>query len=207
MAAIRETLILEDKFTSTMTQCLQVAQRMANMLDDVRASTMNVETAAAATAVQMQELAGKMTQTNSRGTSLLGTIRNLAGTFLGMQSVRWLVNTSDQLTSINARLRLMTGSAEAAAAAQEEIYQAAMRSRGAYADMADFVSQLGTVAGNAFTGTDELVAFAEQIHWSRWLSPGPPVRLPRPRWCSLPRAWPPAPCGARSSIRCWSRPP
>ena len=38
-----------------------------------------------------------------------------------------------------------------------------MRSRGAYADMADFVSQLGTVAGNAFTGTDELVAFAEQI--------------------------------------------
>lgn len=163
MAAIRETLILEDKFTSTMTQCLQVAQRMANMLDDVRASTMNVENAAAATAVQMQELAGKMTQTNSRGTSLLGTIRNLAGTFLGMQSVRWLVNTSDQLTSINARLRLMTGSAEAAAAAQEEIYQAAMRSRGAYADMADFVSQLGTVAGNAFTGTDELVAFAEQI--------------------------------------------
>ena len=163
MAAIRETLILEDKFTSTMTQCLQVAQRMANMLDDVRASTMNVETAAAATAVQMQELAGKMTQTNSRGTSLLGTIRNLAGTFLGMQSVRWLVNTSDQLTSINARLRLMTGSAEAAAAAQEEIYQAAMRSRGAYADMADFVSRLGTVAGNAFTGTDELVAFAEQI--------------------------------------------
>lgn len=163
MAAIRETLILEDKFTSTMTQCLQVAQRMANMLDDVRASTMNVETAAAATAVQMQELAGKMTQTNSRGTSLLGTIRNLAGTFLGMQSVRWLVNTSDQLTSINARLRLMTGSAEAAAAAQGEIYQAAMRSRGAYADMADFVSQLGTVAGNAFTGTDELVAFAEQI--------------------------------------------
>ena len=163
MAAIRETLILEDKFTSTMTQCLQVAQRMANMLDDVRASTMNVETAAAATAVQMQELAGKMTQTNSRGTSLLGTIRNLAGTFLGMQSVRWLVNTSDQLTSINARLRLMTGSAEAAAAAQEEIYQAAMRSRGAYADMADFVSHLGTVAGNAFTGTDELVAFAEQI--------------------------------------------
>ena len=105
MAAIRETLILEDKFTSAMTQCLQVAQRMANMLDDVRAST----------AVQMQELAGKMTQTNSRGTSLLGTIRNLAGTFLGMQSVRWLVNTSDQLTSINARLRLMTGSAEAAA--------------------------------------------------------------------------------------------
>ncbi len=205
MAAIRETLILEDKFTSTMTQCLQVAQRMANMLDDVRASTMNVETAAAATAVQMQELAGKMTQTNSRGTSLLGTIRNLAGTFLGMQSVRWLVNTSDQLTSINARLRLMTGSAEAAAAAQEEIYQAAMRSRGAYADMADFVSPARHGSRERIYRNGRAGGFRRADSKSRWLSPGPPVRLPRPRWCSLPRAWPPAPCG--SSIRCWSRPP
>ena len=56
MAAVRETLILEDKFTSTMTQCLQVAQRMANMLDDVRASTMNVETAAAASRKKYQVL-------------------------------------------------------------------------------------------------------------------------------------------------------
>ena len=94
---------------------------------------------------------------------LENTIRNLVGAFAGMQAVRWLVNTSDQLTSINARLQLMTGSAEAAAAAQEKIYQAAMRSRGTYADMADFVSQLGMTAGNAFRDTNELIAFAEQI--------------------------------------------
>ena len=94
---------------------------------------------------------------------LENTIRNLVGAFAGMQAVRWLVNTSDQLTSINARLKLMTGSAEGAAAAQEKIYQAAMRSRGAYADMADFVSQLGMTAGNAFSDTNELIAFAEQI--------------------------------------------
>ena len=91
------------------------------------------------------------------------SIRNLLGAFAGMQAVRWLVNTSDQLTSINARLQLMTGSAEGAAAAQEKIYQAAMRSRGAYADMADFVSQLGMTARNAFSDTNELIAFAEQI--------------------------------------------
>ena len=140
------------------------------------------------------------------GTSLLGTIRNLAGTFLGMQSVRWLVNTSDQLTSINARLRLMTGSAEAAAAAQEEIYQAAMRSRGAYADMADFVSQLGTVAGNAFTGTDELVAFAEQIQKQMAIS-GASGASAQAALVQLTQGLASGTLRARSSIRCWSRPP
>ena len=149
MAQIREELILYDKFTNTFTKYLRYGTQAAGVTQQAKRATEEYS--------RSQRTAAAATDT------LSGSIRNLAGTFLGMQSVRWLVNTSDQLTSINARLRLMTGSAEAAAAAQEEIYQAAMRSRGAYADMADFVSQLGTVAGNAFTGTDELIAFAEQI--------------------------------------------
>ena len=170
MAQIVETLTLEDKLTNTMTQCIQIAQRMANVMDDVRYSTMNVETATAATAQSMQDMANRMSQTTTQGNSLLTTVRNLAGAFLGMQSVRWLVGTSDQLTQINARLQLMTGSAEAAAQAQEQIYQAAMRSRGAYTDMADLVSQLGTLAGNAFADTGEIVAFAEQLQKQMALS-------------------------------------
>lgn len=100
-------------------------------------------------------------QTASNG--LMGTVRNLARAFLGMLSIQWLGRTSDQLTQINARLQLMTGSAEAAAEANDMIYAAAMRSRGTYADMADMVAQLGTVAGNSFGDTGELVAFAEQL--------------------------------------------
>lgn len=106
--------------------------------------------------------------TNSRAArtnsgSLTATVRNLARAFLGMQSIQWLGGTSDQLTQINARLQLMTGSAEAAAEANDMIYAAAVRSRGAYADMANMVTQLGTVAGNSFGDTGELVAFAEQL--------------------------------------------
>lgn len=163
MAVIRETLTLEDKLTNVMTQCIQVAQRMAGAMDDIRFSTMNVETATASAAVEIQNLSARMSQTTTRGNSLFTTVRNLAGAFLGMQSVQWLVGTSDQLTQINARLKMMTGSAEAAAEANEQIYQAAMRSRGAYADMANFVSQLGVTAGNAFDDVGELIAFAEQI--------------------------------------------
>lgn len=170
MAVIRETLTLEDKLTNVMTQCIQVAERMAGAMDDIRYSTMNVETATASAAVEMQNLSARMSQTTTQGNSMLTTVRNLAGAFLGMQSVQWLVGTSDQLTQINARLQLMTGSAEAAAEANDQIYQAAMRARGAYTDMADLVSQLGTLAGNAFTDTGEIVAFAEQLQKQMALS-------------------------------------
>ena len=170
MAVIRETLTLEDKLTNVMTQCIQVAQRMAGAMDDIRYSTMNVETATASAAVEMQNLSARMSQTTTQGNSMLTTVRNLAGAFLGMQSIQWLVGTSDQLTQINARLEMITGSAEAAAEANEQIYQAAMRARGSYTDMADLVSQLGTLAGNAFTDTGEIVAFAEQLQKQMALS-------------------------------------
>lgn len=101
---------------------------------------------------------------------LAGTLKRVAGAFLGMQSVKWLANTSDQLTQTNARLQLMTGSAEAAAEANDQIFAAAMRSRGAYADMADTVAKLGTLAPNAFTDTGEIIAFAEQLQKQMALS-------------------------------------
>ena len=170
MAVIRETLTLEDKLTNVMTQCIQVAQRMAGAMDDIRYSTMNVETATASAAVEMQNLSARMSQTTTQGNSMLTTVRNLAGAFLGMQSIQWLVGTSDQLTQINARLEMITGSAEAAAEANEQIYQAAMRARGSYTDMADLVSQLGTLAGDAFSDTGEIVAFAEQLQKQMALS-------------------------------------
>lgn len=176
MARIHEVFELEDRFSNPMAQCIRLAEQMSGTLNDMRYSMANVETAASATAVEMQNLSNRMSQTSNSGGSLLSTIRNLAGAFLGMQSVQWLVGTSDQLTQINARLQLMTGSAEAAAEANEQIYQAAMRARGAYTDMADLVSQLGTLAPEAFSdpagnlNTGELIAFSEQLQKQMALS-------------------------------------
>lgn len=170
MSVIHETLTLEDKFTNVMTQFLQLGERMSGQLDDIRYSMMNVETATASAAVEMQNMTGRMAQTTNQGSSLLAVVRNLAGAFLGIQTVQWLVGTSDQLTQINARLEMITGSAEAAAEANEQIYQAAMRARGSYTDMADLASQLGTLAPDAFSDTGEIVAFAEQLQKQMALS-------------------------------------
>ena len=109
------------------------------------------------------ENAAAQNKTADATQALTGRIKSLVGAYVGLQTVQKLVETSDQMTQINARLQLMTGSAEAAADAQDKIYQAAQRSRGAYMDMADMVAQLGTLAPDAFTDTDELIAFAEQL--------------------------------------------
>lgn len=109
------------------------------------------------------EQAAAQDKTAAASSALTGHLKNMLGAYVGLQTVQKLVETSDQMTQINARLQLMTGSAEAAAAAQDKIYQAAQRSRGAYMDMADMVAQLGTLAPDAFTDTDELIAFAEQL--------------------------------------------
>ena len=109
------------------------------------------------------ENAAAQNRTADATQALTGRIKSLVGAYVGLQTVQKLVETSDQMTQINARLQLMTGSAEAAADAQDKIYQAAQRSRGAYMDMADMVAQLGTLAPDAFSSTDELIAFAEQL--------------------------------------------
>lgn len=121
-------------------------------------------------AASAKKLGVSLQETQKPASGLMGSLRNLAGAFLGIQTGQWLVGTSDQLTQINARLQLMTGSAEAAAEANDQIYQAAMRARGAYTDMADLVSQLGTLAPDAFSDTGEIVAFAEQLQKQMALS-------------------------------------
>lgn len=145
-------------------------ERLGGTIRDLTRQYDLVEKEADQAAAAAKRFDSQNRQVNASASSLTGTLGRLAGTFLGMQSVKWLANTSDQLTQTNARLKLMTGSAEAAAEANDQIFAAAMRSRGAYADMADTVAKLGTLAPNAFTDTGEIVAFAEQLQKQMALS-------------------------------------
>lgn len=141
----------------------QIGQ-LSGTISSLRTQYNAVEKEAEEAAEAAEKFATNSRAARTASSRLTATVRNLAGAFLGMQSIQWLVGTSDQLTQIDARLQQMTGSAAAAAQANGMIYAAAMRSRGAYADMANMVTQLGTVAGDAFNNDPgELVAFAEQL--------------------------------------------
>ena len=176
MAVIKETYVLEDRFSGPMAKAVSTCNKMADAVTGLRKDTSSMGAAATATAKDVDRLGDQLTdaaraaeQASNSGDRLMGTLKGMLGAFSAIGAVKWLANTSDAMTSINARLELMTGNAEAAAAAQNEIYAAARRSRGAYTEMANLVSQLGMMAPKAFSdasgnlNTGELVAFAEQL--------------------------------------------
>lgn len=157
MGQIREELVLYDRFTNTFTSYIRQAEQAAGATSTARQAT-----------VRFSQSQTEAVRTTS---NLTGTLRNLAGAYLSIQGVQRLANLSDTFTQADARLKLMTGSASAAAQAQNEIFAAAMRSRGAYTDMVGTVAKLGTLAKEAFTGgTSEIVAFAEQLNKQMVLS-------------------------------------
>lgn len=102
--------------------------------------------------------------------SLLTRLRGLLGAYVGFQSITGLANLSDQIVSIRARLDMMNDGLQTTEELNQMIYQSAMRSRGAYTDTATFVAKLGTLAGNAFSSNQEIIAFAEQINKQMALS-------------------------------------
>lgn len=176
MAVIKETYVLEDRFSGPMAKAVSTCNKMADAVTGLRKDTSSMGAAATAVAKDVDRLGDQLTdaaraaeQASSSGDRLMGTLKGMLGAFSAIGAVKWLANTSDAMTSINARLELMTGNAKAAAAAQNEIYAAAQRSRGAYTEMANLVSQLGMMAPEAFSdasgnlNTGELVAFAEQL--------------------------------------------
>lgn len=77
-----------------------------------------------------------------------------------------VLNYADELTLTKARIDLINDGQRTTAELQEDIYQAAQRSRGSYQDMAKSVAKLGILASDAFKNNDEMVAFAELMNKS-----------------------------------------
>ena len=227
MAAIREVLTLEDRFSASFTKYLQMGQKAAgattlaknalqnyqsvmNTLDrrligmNSQFSVMTAEQNRLIAAgkqnsaafsnldAQMERLGATIRQTQAQynavekeareaasatnqfsqsnknaaqsSGSLLTRLRGLLGAYVGFQSITGLANLSDQIVSIRARLDMMNDGLQTTEELNQMIYQSAMRSRGAYTDTAAFVAKLGTLAGNAFSSNQEIIAFAEQIN-------------------------------------------
>lgn len=104
-------------------------------------------------------------------TSKLATrIKQMAGAFVGIQGLKALVGLSDAMTQTTARIDMMNDGLQSTKELQSMIYESAQRSRGAYQDTANMVAKLGTLAGDAFSSSGEVVAFAEQINKQMKLS-------------------------------------
>lgn len=95
---------------------------------------------------------------------LVGKVTALAGAYMGVQSVKGIIGTADELTMTTARLNLMNDGLQTTAELEDKIYQAAMRSHGGFTEMADAVAKLGQRAGAIFKNNDETIAFTETLN-------------------------------------------
>jgi tape measure domain-containing protein len=95
---------------------------------------------------------------------MLNKIKGIAVTLGAAFSVKKVIDLADSMTSTTARLDLMNDGLQTTDELQNMILQSANRSRAAYVDTAAAVSKLGITAGKAFSSTEEIVAFAEQMN-------------------------------------------
>lgn len=143
MAKIQETLVLQDQFSSTFSSYLQYAQKATAANRKYKSST------------------DEITSSTDR---LTQSLKNLAASYVSIQGLKKAVDLSDSLVSMRARLDRMNDGLQTTQELETMIYQSAQRSRGSFTDTMGLVSQLGTMAGDAFGSSKEIVQFAEQLN-------------------------------------------
>lgn len=150
MATIREELVLVDKFSKVLKNYITGQEKASK------------ETNRAKSALDKFRSASIV---SSKGvSSLTSAVTRLAGAYLIIQGLRNVLNLSDTLSQTTARLDMMNDGLQTTAELTDMIYAAAQRSRGSFTATADMVGKLGNLAGDAFSSTQELVAFSEQLN-------------------------------------------
>lgn len=111
---------------------------------------------------------GRFNQEISQGTSqangLVQMIKGAVAAYATMHTLAAAVSLSDQMTSTTARLNMMNDGLQTTQELQNMIFLSAERSRGAYQATADAVSKLGLMAGDAFSSSEEIIDFMEQVN-------------------------------------------
>ncbi|SHH76276.1 tape measure domain-containing protein [Caloranaerobacter azorensis DSM 13643] len=108
----------------------------------------------------------KLKDTGASANIASSGLGKLIGTFLSFAVAKKGIDIADEYTNTAARLSLINDGLQTQAELQEKILAAANRSRGSYLDMANAISKMGLLAGDAFKSNDELIAFTELVQKS-----------------------------------------
>lgn len=110
---------------------------------------------------------GRFNQEVSAGTQqaneLTNTIKRAVAAYVSIQSVGKALNISDELVQTTSRLNMMNDGVQTTAELVNMVYAAAQDARGSFGQMADVVARFGNNAKDAFSSSEEVVAFADLI--------------------------------------------
>ena len=110
---------------------------------------------------------GRFNQEVSAGTQqaneLTNTIKRAVAAYISIQSVGKALNISDELVQTTSRLNMMNDGVQTTAELVNMVYAAAQDARGSFSQMVDVVARFGNNAKDAFSSSEEVVAFADLI--------------------------------------------
>lgn len=156
MDSVKDTF--GDSFDSTVLQ--QIREDLAEAtvgFDQVEQSVRQAEKA-------QDKFNNSVREGNSAADGLLSTVKKIAVAVGGLATIQKLVSLSDNLSSTKARLNLIVDDGGSVGDLEKKIMASAQRSRASYLTTAEAISQMGLMAGDAFTSNDELIAFTETLN-------------------------------------------
>ena len=95
--------------------------------------------------------------------NLVDKIKNVVAAYAGIQTVEQIIDTSDSLAQTTSRLDMMNDGLQSTNELVNMVYAAAQDSRGSFNEMADVVARFGNNAKEAFSSSEEVVAFTDLI--------------------------------------------
>lgn len=186
MSSIQTGIELQDNFTNVMYSIIDAMSEAVYAADDLQ-SAMNESVNTSAydqmqadiqqTANELNEASQNQNNFNQeiragtqQANELTNTIKRAVAAYVSIQSVGKALDISDELASTTARLNLMNDNLQSTQELTNMVYAAAQDARGSFGDMASNVAKLGTLAGDTFSSSAEIVAFANQLNKQMKLS-------------------------------------
>lgn len=173
--------VLGDSATATKVD-LQGASVSANQFENAldviskAANGTNTNVKKAATAVdqlgaeavdsanQQAKLTNEMKKGSSAATELIGKLKGLVAGYLSFQGIKTLIDMSDTYTNIKSRLDLMNDGLQTTDELMKMVRESSNRTYSSFSQTADAVGRLGVQASAAFSNSQDIVNFAEQIN-------------------------------------------
>lgn len=164
MAGISETISLVDGSSAVMIRIANAADGMAVSIEKAKGAMEAMEGASAGASSALGSV--KSAFSGMLSTFTMGNIAaNMAMRIADAvaQIPGKLMEASDAYSGMQARLQMVSGSAERTAQMNDMIFQSALRARGSYDGMLDSVSKIAMTAKEAFPDARTVVPFVEEI--------------------------------------------
>lgn len=179
MASIQTGIRLNDQFSSVLYDIVGAVNMATTQFEDfAQTLNTNIDTSAfdgihealthATTGIdemtqEQEEFNHTVQQGTNQADQLTRTIKQAVGAYLSFQTVKSVIGISDELVQVTARLDQMNDGLQTTEELTNMVYAAAQDAMGSFADMADVVARFGNNAKDAFSSSEEVVAFADLI--------------------------------------------